>query len=342
LVWYERFSRELVHSYLSNRKQVVQIDQVKSNYANLTHGVPQGSILGPVLFLLYINDLPVNLPDAKTVLFADDTNIIFHNIEKNCLQVKINETLIKLEQWLANNGLKLNTNKTVYMCFNQQYIQDPIQVLLNNTIIQEVKDTKFLGIWIDYNLTWEKHVQCLIEKLSRICYALRVLAKISPIELLKAVYFGYIHSIISYGIMTWGSSSKATQVLKLQKRIIKIMKQVSIRTESKKVFKELQILPVPCIYILESVCFIHQNKNSFKPNLDYHEHNTRTSKNIHLNYHRLTRSLYSISHTGSKLYNKLPQHIKGHNTRVFKKEVKNILLTHMPFSINECMDLKIK
>ena len=88
------------------------------------------------------------------------------------------------------------------MCFNQQYIQDLIQVLLNNTKIQVVKDTKSQGIWIDYNLTWEKHVQWLIEKLSRMCYALRVLVKISPIELLKAVYFGYIHSIISYGIMT--------------------------------------------------------------------------------------------------------------------------------------------
>ena len=77
------------------------------------------------------------------------------------------------------------------MCFSQQYLQDPIQVLLNSTIIQEVKDTKFLGIWIDSNLTWGKHVQCLIEKLSRLCYALRVLAKISPIELLKSVYFGY-------------------------------------------------------------------------------------------------------------------------------------------------------
>ena len=117
------------------------------------------------------------------------------------------------------------------------------------------------------------------------------------------------------------------------------MKQVSIHTESKK-SKELKILPVPYIYI--SVCFIHQNKNSFEPNLDYHEHNTRISKNIHLNYHRLTRSLCSISHTGSKLYNKLPQHIKGQNKKVFQKEVKNILLTHMPFSINDYMDLKIK
>ena len=147
---------------------------------------------------------------------------------------------------------------------------------------------------------------------------------------------------MSYGIITWGLSSKSTQLLKFQKRIIKIMKQVSIRTESKNGYKELQILPVPCIYILESVRFIHQNKNSFISNLDCHEHNTRTFKNIHLNYHRLTRSLCSISHTGSKLYNKLPQHIKGHNTRVFKKEVKNILLTHMPFSINEYMNLKIK
>jgi len=102
-------------SYLSNRRQVVQIDQVKSNYAIITHGVPQGSILGPVLFLLYISDLPANLPDSKTVLFPDNTNILFHNIEKSCLQIKINEMLIKLEKWIANNGLKLNTNKTVNM-----------------------------------------------------------------------------------------------------------------------------------------------------------------------------------------------------------------------------------
>ena len=77
-----------------------------------------------------MNDLPINLPDAKTVLFADDTNIILYNIEKNGLQVKINKTLIKLEQWLANNGLKLNTNKTVYMSYFHRSVTSNLGNLL--------------------------------------------------------------------------------------------------------------------------------------------------------------------------------------------------------------------
>ena len=94
-------------------------------------------------------------------------------------------------------------------------------------------------------------------------------------------------------------------------------------------------LRVPCIYILESVCFIHQNLNSFKTNSDYHKYDTRTSCNIHLNYHRLTRSLNSISHQGWTLYNKLPHYIKEYNNRLFKKEVKKSYLNicHSQFKI---------
>lgn len=160
-------------------------------------------------------------------------------------------------------------------------------------------------------------------------------------ELLKSVYFGYVHSVISYGIITWGSSPKSIQVLQLQKRIIKIIKQVPIRSESISIFRELKILPVPCIYILEVVCYIHQNIDSFKTNSFYHEYSTRTSRNIHLNYHRLTRSINSLSHRGSNLYNKLPQNIKDLNMRKLKKEVKNILLKHLPLCTNDYLNLKL-
>lgn len=326
------------YSYLNGRKQFVEINSVKSNLVDIKHGVPQGSILGPILFLLYINDLPLNLPQARTVLFADDTNIIFNDSNKSNLETKIIDTSARLEQWLTANNLNLNVNKTVCIHFTQQQLHDPIQILLNNNIIKEVQNTKFLGVWIDSNFTWECHIQHLTEKLSRLCYAFRVLTKVTPMAVLKSVYFAYIHSILSYGIIIWGTSPKAVQILKLQKRIIKIIKQVPIRSNSREIFKELEILPLPCIYILETVCFIHQNMELFKTNSDYHNYNTRHSTNIHMNYHRLTRSLHSLSHTGVNLYNKLPNAIKSFNNKRFKKSVINILLRHMPYTVNEYLN----
>ena len=122
-------------SYFSNRRQLVEVGSSKSNTINIEHGVPQGSILGPVLFLLYINDLPLNTPQADIFLFADDTNIVFNSINRNDIQVKINETTIKIEQWLIYNKLKINIDKTVYIHFNQSKskLYDP--VLLNNTVL---------------------------------------------------------------------------------------------------------------------------------------------------------------------------------------------------------------
>lgn len=329
-------------SYLSARQQFVEIGSMKSYPTIMKSGVPQGSILGPILFLLYINDLPSRITQAKTVLFADDTNIVFNALDKNNLQEKINETSRQLEQWLASNRLKLNVSKTVCMYFSQKQLHDSIEILLNNTGIKDVDCTKFLGIWIDSNLTWESHIQFLTDKLSRLCYAFRVLTNITPKELLRAVYFGYVHSVLSYGIIIWGSSSKLAQVFRLQKRILKIIKKVPIRSDSKKIFKEFDILPLPCIYILETVCFIHQNYDSFKINSDYHNYSTRTCNNLHFNHHRLSKSLNSLSHTGIRLYNKLPVETKALNYARFKKSVKHILLFHMPFTVNEYLSLALQ
>ena len=183
-------------SYLRDRKQIVEVYSAKSNLSTIKQGVPQGSILGSVLFLLYINDLPSNLPLTKTVLFADDTNILFNDANTNNLQRKINETSLQLEHWLGNNKLKLNVNNTVCTNFNHKQLHDPITILLNNSIIKEVNCTKFLGIWVDSDLTWKNHIQYLTHKLSRLCYAFRVLIKITPIEVLNCLFWLRSFSII--------------------------------------------------------------------------------------------------------------------------------------------------
>ena len=104
------------------------------------------------------------------MLFADDTNILFNEHRKNNLQFKISETSNKLEEWLTQNKLQLNVNKIVYIAFSQRKVNDSVQIILNNTIINQINQTEFLGIWIDSNLTWRSHIQCLTEKLSRLCY----------------------------------------------------------------------------------------------------------------------------------------------------------------------------
>ena len=214
-------------------------------------------------------------------------------------------------------------------------MQNPLKITIENTEIKNTDKSKFLGIWVDSNLSWDEHVLSLTNKLSRISYAMRVLSRISTMEVLRTVYFGYIHSIISYCIPFWGGSSKATNVFKHQKRIIKIMKQVPIRTHSKGIFKELNILPLPCVYILETVCFIHNNKQAFQHNDQFHTHNTRTSSHLHLTHHRLNISINNVSHKGVILYNKFPNNLKVLAGGLFKKKVKKILLQHQFFTVDD-------
>lgn len=175
----------------------------------------------------------------------------------------------------------------------------------------------------------------LAGKLSSISYAMRILTKACTMDALRAVYFAYIHSIIAYGIPFWGNSTKSREIFILQKKILKIIKQIPVRTCSKSIFKDLNILPLPCIYILETVCFIHNNKQFFIQNDTLHTHNTRIAGNLHLTHHNTNKSINSISHKGIIMYNHLPNYIKPLNPILFKKKVKNMLMHHKYFSVEE-------
>ncbi|XP_049805984.1 uncharacterized protein LOC126248700 [Schistocerca nitens] len=235
-------------------------------------------------------------------MFADDTNILFSNHCLHQLNSTIADTNCSLVNWLNKNKLLLNKDKTVYIDFHlTQKVSSVIDdIRIENVPIQQERATKFLGVWIDDTLQWDIHKDKLLGKMKSLCYAFSILSKISDIETLKCAL---VHSIITYFIPFWGFSHK--NVFIMQKRIIKTMKQVPLSSTTKHLFKELSIMPVPCIYIHETVCFIQENLHIFTKNRDFHYHSTRHSNDIFIADQRLHKGHSSVRQRGVLLYKKL-------------------------------------
>ena len=152
--------------YLSNRKQYVHINGTSSGQLPISCGVPQGSILGPLLFLVYVNDLATVSEHALTILFADDTNLIYNGKTYNELKILIKNDLSKISHWFKANKLALNESKTKYMIFHTSYNKPPFsfQIILNNIELERVENSKFLGVIIQENLMWNTHINYICNK----------------------------------------------------------------------------------------------------------------------------------------------------------------------------------
>ena len=155
----------LLKSYLSNRKQYTFVNGSKSTELLIDIGVPQGSVLGPLLFLLYINDLP-NASLLLTRLFADDTCLLFSAKTIDELQIVINREMRKIEHWMSCNKLSINYKKTKYMLLYRQPNQRPFTLYINDNKIDKVNCFKYLGVKIDNKLTWREHIKYIEGKLS--------------------------------------------------------------------------------------------------------------------------------------------------------------------------------
>ena len=159
---------EIFRSYLSNRKQYVNIDNHKSHTCSISHGVPQGSVLGPLFFLLFINDLPKCCPDGKVRLFADDTTIFFHSNNANDIKTTGKNIMIQLTSWFNANKLTLNSEKSSFTIFksNRKSIPNlPDTIEFHDQEIKRTSHVKFLGVVLDENLTWNHHIYELCSKL---------------------------------------------------------------------------------------------------------------------------------------------------------------------------------
>jgi hypothetical protein len=181
--------------------RVVSAYNIYSEWGKIKHGVPQGSISGPLLFTLYINDLPqVINENSKIVLFADDTSVIISNTSPLDYVNKVNEDLKCLRDWFNTNLLSLNNNKTNLMHFTTKIIVIYLNITCANEIINNISNLKFLGLEINSTLSWKNHVDMIVPKLSKACHAIRIMKPFVSLVILRMIYYAYFHSIMNYGI----------------------------------------------------------------------------------------------------------------------------------------------
>ena len=233
-------------SYLNNRTHSVTINGVTSEKRNVTCGVPQGSILGPLLFIIYINDMHLALKECLVHHFADDTNLLYTNKDLKKIKKVVNQELKYLYDWLCANRLSLNVDKTEFIIFRPPRVRSQYRVVLelNKKKIFESTKIKYLGLLLDSRLTFKAHISELSKKLSRAVGMLYKIRDYSPKTVLRSLYFSLFNSHLTYGLSVWGKADKflIDKIDKLQKKAIRAITFSKYSAHAAPLLKELKIL----------------------------------------------------------------------------------------------------
>ena len=263
-------------SYLSDRKQFVSINGTESSYKDMKYGVPQGSILGPLLFVIYINDLPGISSMARFILYADDANIIITGNTIYEIEDQLNLLSKSLVKWVDANGLLINLKKTNYIIFSRQNILNFPPVIINNVNILRLKEAKFLGVIIDEKLSWTSHIQALKGKMARYIGIMYKIKSYIPLQVRIQIYHSFIQSHLNYCSLVWGFSSRTNIecLFRQQKKGIRAVmpgfvnyfyKDGNLPTGTKSFFNNFSILTIHGIILSNSLIFM--NKIFHFPNL---------------------------------------------------------------------------
>ncbi|MEE4247207.1 MAG: reverse transcriptase family protein [Kangiellaceae bacterium] len=303
-------------SYLNQRNQQVLFFSGSSSNQTISHGVPQGSILGPLLFLLYVNDMANVSNLLFFILFADDTNVFISGRDLDSLIDVINAELTNLATWLKANKLSINYTKTQYIIFKtkNKRCQSTKAIMLDEHEILRVTSTRFLGVILNETLNWSEHINNIRNKISKgigiLCKACKVFDTTTCITL----YNAFIYPYLSYCIEIWGATypSQLATLITIQKKALRICTNSNYRAHTDPLFSQHSILKLNQIYQLQTLMILYKHHSNrlpspfqdfFTKNDSLHNVATRQSTWYSLPRLRLTCSFHSIRYNGPKIWN---------------------------------------
>ena len=330
-------------SYLTNRTQYVFYNDCNSSIKEIICGVPQGSILGPLLFILYVNDITYTSNVLDFILFADDTTITYSHKDINSNIGIVNNELSEVSNWFKANKLSVNATKTNYMILGTPHmtsskVSDDLNVVLNETILERVKCTKFLGVLIDECLTWKNHIDCISKTISRNIGVMNKLKFSLPTRILHTLYCTLILPYINYGILIWGNTCKLyiDKLVKLQKWAIRTVSKSHYRSHTAPLFANSNVLTINDMYTLELAIFMYKFSinelpvafnDFFTKRSDIHNYPTRHAKDLNITKNNKTFSDKGIRSNGPILWNSLPSSLKeSKNAKYFRNSFKKSLI----------------
>ena len=321
----------LMKSYLMDREFSVQINKEVSSKKCVNIGIPQGSILGPILFIIYINDLPLVSEILSSTLYADDTNFSLNH--RNYLEMipALNGELAKIQDWILANRLTINPSKTESLLFSKRNIPTSNeQPVLNGNPIQWVDSAKFLGVFIDKNVDFKTHIEYVLSKISKNTGILYKIRDNLPLDAKINFYNSFILPYLEYNVLHWGGTnpSHLIKLINCQKRAMRTLASQDDRlTHTTPLFHRYKLLKLIDLYKFHCMMdtFLKIKGGHYRV---AHERNTRNSQLALPKFHRLSRTQQSITFSGPELFNSLPVDIRNStSSKIFKTKLKAFFIS---------------